>query len=84
MNSALAGAAGEDEDPNCAERLTFAQRSQRELVAARTAALRVAAQLSRLPANASPLALAEVADRLVSAAGEVWRHAHRVAESRNS
>lgn len=63
------------------DRRSFAATAARELAAARTAVNEAAARLRTLAADAPPLQVAELADRLISAAGEVYRHAHRMAET---
>jgi hypothetical protein len=68
--------------PGAAEdRRAFAVRAARELGAARAAVNVYAARLRALAADAPPLQVAALADRLIAAAGDVYRHAHRVAES---
>jgi hypothetical protein len=52
------------------------------LAAARVEVAKAAKRLAALAPGAPPHKVAKLADRLISAAGEVYRHAHRVAESR--
>jgi hypothetical protein len=63
---------------------SFAERSEAALASSRRAALAASAELAALTETASPLDVAAAADRLVQAAGRVWMHAHRVAESRSA
>jgi hypothetical protein len=62
---------------------SFALSAARELATARVAVTAVAENLRALASDAPPLQVAALADRLIAAAGEVYRHAHRVAEARS-
>jgi hypothetical protein len=60
---------------------SFATTAARELAAARVAVVAVGEKFRALASDAPPLQVAALADRLIAAAGEVYRHAHRVAEA---
>jgi hypothetical protein len=62
---------------------SFATTAARELAAARVAVVAVGEKFRALASDAPPLQVAALADRLIAAAGEVYRHAHRVAEARS-
>jgi predicted house-cleaning NTP pyrophosphatase (Maf/HAM1 superfamily) len=53
------------------------------MAAARVAVTVAGEKLRALASDAPPLQVAALADRLIAAAGEVYRHAHRVAEARS-
>lgn len=59
----------------------FPERAATDYRAARDEVDAASRALLALPADAPPLVVAAAADRLESAAGALWMHAHRVAET---